>query len=93
MPPETPPLPDLGQLPLLADPEHPGLFVVRRIGLLTLVLVGVLGAGMGLAGSLVHLTVSVPGADPPRTESMSLGAYVLEQLRHPRPDPSTRTRP
>ena len=93
MPPETPPPSELGRLPLLEDPEHPGLFVVRRIGLITLLLVGVLGAGMGLAGSLVHLTVSVPGAEPPRTESMSLGAYVLEQLRHPRPDPDTRKKP
>ncbi|WP_223642926.1 hypothetical protein [Corallococcus sp. EGB] len=72
-------------LPLLEDPDHAGLFVVRRIGTLTLLLVVVLGAGMALAGSLVHLTVSVPDAVPPRTESVSLGTYVLQQLKHWRP--------
>ncbi|MFB1484161.1 hypothetical protein [Corallococcus sp. RDP092CA] len=76
----APPLPS--RLPLLEDPDHAGLFVVRRIGTLTLLLVVVLGAGMGLAGSLVHLTVSVPDAVPPRTESVSLGAYVFRQLKH-----------
>ncbi|RKH47486.1 two-component sensor histidine kinase, partial [Corallococcus llansteffanensis] len=35
--PTAPPLPT--RLPLLEDPEHPGLFVVRRIGTLTLLLV------------------------------------------------------
>ena len=83
MPPENRP-----RLPLLEDPDHAGIFIVRRIGLLTLLLVVGLGVGMALAGSLVRLTVSVPGADPPRTQSMTLGAYVLEQLRHTRPGAS-----
>lgn len=81
--PSPPPL--LSRLPLLEDPDHAGLFVVRRIGTLTLLLVVVLGAGMALAGSLVHLTVSVPDAVPPRTESVSLGTYVFQQLKHWRP--------
>ncbi|RKH72610.1 hypothetical protein D7X55_18105 [Corallococcus sp. AB049A] len=72
-------------LPLLEDPDHAGLFVVRRIGMLTALLIIVLGAGMALAGSLVHLTVSVPDAVPPRTESVSLGTYVFRQLQQWRP--------
>ena len=75
-----PPLP--ARLPLVEDPEHPGLFIVRRIGTLTLLLVAGLCAGMVLAGSLVRLTVLVPGEDPPRRESVSLGTYVFRQLRH-----------
>ncbi|GMU00956.1 hypothetical protein KH5H1_50760 [Corallococcus caeni] len=81
--PTAPPLPST--LPLLEDPDHAGLFVVRRIGTLTFVLLVVLGAGMALAGSLVHLTVSVPDAIPPRTESVSLGTYVMRQLQHWKP--------
>ncbi|RYZ42086.1 MAG: hypothetical protein EOO71_09335 [Myxococcaceae bacterium] len=76
------PLP--ARLPLLEDPDHPGLFVVRRIGILTFLLVVGLGAGMLLAGSLVRLTVSVPDAVPPRTESITLGTYVFRQLEHAR---------
>ncbi|WP_375743399.1 hypothetical protein NR800_35145 [Corallococcus interemptor] len=78
--PTSQPLPS--RLPLLEDPDHAGLFVVRRIGTLTLLLVLALGAGMALAGSLVRLTVSVPDAVPPRTESVSLGTYVFRQLKH-----------
>ncbi|WP_375756923.1 hypothetical protein [Corallococcus exercitus] len=81
--PTAPPLPST--LPLLEDPDHAGLFVVRRIGTLTFLLVAVLCAGMALAGSLVHLTVAVPEAVPPRTESVSLGTYVLRQLQHWKP--------
>ncbi|MBN8228782.1 hypothetical protein JYK02_14835 [Corallococcus macrosporus] len=81
--PTLPPLPS--HLPLLEDPDHAGLFVVRRIGTLTFLLVGVLCAGMALAGSLVRLTVSVPESVPPRTESVSLGTYVLRQLQHWKP--------
>ncbi|MBZ4376259.1 hypothetical protein [Corallococcus sp. AS-1-6] len=77
-----PPRPLPSRLPLLEDPDHAGLFVVRRIGTLTLLLVLALGAGMALAGSLVRLTVSVPDAVPPRTESVSLGTYVFRQLKH-----------
>ncbi|NRD53883.1 hypothetical protein D7Y11_19855 [Corallococcus sp. AB018] len=77
--PTAQPLPS--RLPLLEDPDHAGLFVVRRIGTLTLLLILVLGAGMVLAGSLVHLTVSVPDAVPPRTESVSLGTYVFRQMK------------
>ncbi|NOK15517.1 hypothetical protein [Corallococcus carmarthensis] len=69
------------RLPMLEDPDHAGLFVIRRIGTLTFLLIAALAAGMGLAGSLVHLTVSVPDAVPPRTESVSLGTYVFRQLQ------------
>ncbi|WP_147444633.1 hypothetical protein [Corallococcus sp. CA053C] len=78
--PTAPPLP--ARLPLLEDPAHPGLFIVRRIGTLTLLLVVGLCAAMLLAGSLVQMTVLVPGEDPPRRESVSLGAYVFRQLGH-----------
>lgn len=70
------------RLPLLEDPDHPGLFIVRRIGTLTLLLIAGLGGGMLLAGSLVRMTVSVPDTRPPRTESVSLGEYVFQQLQH-----------
>ncbi|MCY1040864.1 hypothetical protein OV208_05965 [Corallococcus sp. bb12-1] len=80
--PVAPPLP--ARLPLLEDPDHPGLFVVRRIGFLTLLLVAGLGALMLVAGWLVRLTVSVPDAVPPRTESVTLGTYVFRQLGHAR---------
>ena len=79
----TPPLP--ARLPLVEDPEHPGLFVVRRIGTLTLLLVAGLCVAMLLAGSLVQLTVLVPGEEPPRRESVSLGTYVFRQFGHSRP--------
>ncbi|AFE04055.1 hypothetical protein COCOR_01431 [Corallococcus coralloides DSM 2259] len=68
-------------LPILEDPDHAGLFVVRHIGTLALLLVLALGTGMALAGSLVRLTVSIPDAVPPRTESVSLGTYVFRQLK------------
>ncbi|RKH16686.1 hypothetical protein D7X74_14695 [Corallococcus sp. CA047B] len=79
-----PPRPVAPPLPLLEDPDHPGLFVVRRIGILTFLLVAALGSVMLLAGSLVRLTVAVPDAVPPRTESITLGTYVLRQLGHAR---------
>ncbi|RKH74199.1 hypothetical protein [Corallococcus aberystwythensis] len=89
--PTASPLPS--RLPLLEDPDHAGLFVVRRIGTLTFLLVGVLCVGMGLAGSLVHLTVSVPDAVPPRMETVSLGTYVFRQLGHWKPSRSGGTAP
>lgn len=68
------------RLPLLEDPEHPGVFVVRRMGTLTLLLIGGLGAAIFLAGSLVRLNVPVPGGNPARVEPVSLGHYVVRQL-------------
>ncbi|HEX8704289.1 MAG TPA: hypothetical protein VF815_35990 [Myxococcaceae bacterium] len=79
-PPRPVSLPSPRELPLLEDPEHPGRFVVRRIGTLTLLLVGGLCAAMLLAGSQVRLEVPVPGEGAPRVESVSLGHYVLRQL-------------
>lgn len=80
LPPRPTASPRLTRLPLLEDPEHPGLFVVRRIGTLTVLLVTGLCAAMLLAGSRVRLSVPVPGETPPRTESVSLATYVLRQL-------------
>jgi hypothetical protein len=77
-PPRAPALPPL---PLLEDPaDQRGLFFVRRVVLLTVLLIAALAAGMALAGSLVRVSVPVPGEA--RRESLSLGTYVLRQLRH-----------
>jgi hypothetical protein len=75
VPPNEPP-----HLPLLEDPEHPGVFIVNRLGTLTALLIAVLCVGMLLAGSLVRLHVPVQGEGPPRRESVSLGEYVARQL-------------
>ncbi|KFA88005.1 hypothetical protein [Archangium violaceum] len=67
-------------LPLLEDPDHPGVFIVNRLGTLTALLIGILCVGMLLAGSFVRLDLPVQGEHPSRTESVSLGTYLARQL-------------
>ncbi|QRK07405.1 hypothetical protein JQX13_46545 [Archangium violaceum] len=79
-PPRLIELPSPPRLPLLEDPDHPGVFVVKRIGMLTALLVGGLCTALLLAGSFVRLDVPVQAEGATRMESMTLGAYVARQL-------------
>ena len=75
----------LPPLRLLEDPAHPGAFVVKRFGTLSVLLIVGLGVGLSLVGTLVRLQVPVPGAEPPRRESVSLARYVARELGLPWP--------
>ncbi|WPB82508.1 hypothetical protein KYC5002_25765 [Archangium violaceum] len=72
--------PEPPHLPLLEDPDHPGVFIVNRLGTLTALLIGALCVGMFLAGSFVRLDIPVQSEGPPRTKSVSLGTYLARQL-------------
>ncbi len=84
-PPRPVALPSPPRLPLLEDPPHPGLFIVRRIGTLTLLLIAGLCVAILLAGSLVRLDVPVQGGGPARVESVTLATYLTRQLERWRP--------
>jgi hypothetical protein len=58
-------------LRLVPDPQHPGAFVVRHVGTLSVLLVGGLLTGLCLVGALVRLNAPEP---------MSLGRYVAREL-------------